>query len=278
MFGLKQLFFRIFLIIPLFFFVSPAYGYIPQGRHLIQLMLEGLNLPGTLYVKQRLVISDPRVGPEIHSIDQNVRIRLPEEYRSDIDTGQLRQFQVTAPSGSITVIGNHIVSETQTWMEFYKDLLVYRSRDRLADRMAQSGVDLSATGLGRFNGKICYIIGAARELTQSPQLWLSKDTFFPVRWLFTTGSDQALSAEIRYYNWRHADGFWYPFEIEFYRNGEMVRKIEVISVEKNIVFSDNIFDLSMLKQRYAPDKPAQSETPVKTDIQREIENFKHMFE
>ncbi len=260
------------------FSTSHAHGYIPQGRHLIQLMLERMDLPGTLDIRQRLVVTDARIDSQSPRIEQEVRIRLPEQYRSDIDTGQMHQFQVVTPGGAMTVIGNQIVSETQTWMDDYKELLIYRSRKRLAERLEQSGIRLSATGLGRFDGRICYIIGATHEHAQSPQVWISKDTFFPVRWISGAKGEGASATEIQYHNWQHTDGFWYPYQIEFYKNGEMIRKVEVLSIKKNIAFSDHLFDLLKLKQQYAPNAAVNAEKKDKSDIQKEIEDFKRMFE
>jgi hypothetical protein len=114
-------------------------------------------------------------------------------FRSDILSENTQKIHVVSKGRELTIIDGKIADDFQSVFDIYKDLILYRSRILLQKRLDMLGVDGSISSLGRFRGKIAYIVGAQYPDESASQVWLNKDTFRPIRWimngsgLITTG-------------------------------------------------------------------------------------------
>ena len=167
--------------------------------------------------------------------------------------------------------------------DLYKDLLFYHSREELVERLFQLGVDVSISSLGRFEGKIAFVIGAEYPDESVSQVWIDQDTFLPLRWIIK-GVDPAGESdtmEIRYLIWWKIGEIRYPSRIEFYQDGNLVRVNQAINFEENATFSEELFDIDYLKTVFprSPEQPIVPGEPEEpSEVEKTIEEFRRIFE
>lgn len=94
------------------------------------------------------------------------------------------------------------------------------ARDRpYAAALAKRGVPLKDVNLGRFDGRIAYVIGG-RPTATTPLAWIDKESFQPVRLLFTEGKT---AVDVRFLGWGSpTGGDWAPRAIEVH-SGDALR-------------------------------------------------------
>ena len=165
----------------------------------------------------------------------------------------------------------------------YKDILLYRTREGLAERLLELGVDVSVSSLGRFEGEIKFVIGAVYPDESVSQIWFDRETFLPSRWIIqgNGGSSGSDVLEVRYFTWWKSGQSRYPSRTEFYQDGKLVRVNQVKSFREGDIFSDDLFDIEQLRSFYpvAPEQPlvpGESEEP--SEVQKTIDEFRRVFE
>jgi len=272
-----KIFLYVFLSICL---LSSANAYILKGEHVLQLMIEKNNLPSRLFINQKISFFDPDIETINTEYDQWVRYQIPEEFRSDIVAYDLKRIQIVSSDNSLTVIDGTIAAEAEMWVDYYKDIFFCRSRKRLAERLESLGINFSVTSLGRYNGVICYVLGAEYPDESVPQLWVAKDTFQPVRWIFEVLDVEGVveQKEIRYGDWKSHYNTRYPSKIEFYQGQNLIQSIAVLQVEINPSFSEDLFDIIQLKKKYSTEIQEETDSNVQDNIKKRIEEFKKIYE
>ena len=260
--------------------IFPADAYVLKGEHILQLMIAENNLPVGLSVNQQVSDIDPgrETGEKIY--EQLVRYRIPGEFRSDIDGLDLSRIHLVSSDQSLTVVDGRVVAETETWMDHYKDIFFYRSRHQMVEKLESLGINFSVASLGRYNGMICYILGAEYGDESVPQLWIIKDTFQPVRWIFRVSDEQGIveQEEILYKDWKKHYKFRYPSIIEFYQGMNRIRTIAVLQVKTNPPFPEDLFDMQQLKIIYSKKIPENTDLTKQNEIEKRIEKFKQIYE
>ena len=302
------------------FFASSLQAYVLQGRHVLDLMIEKLGPGESLLVTEKLIyyrMADVADEPEseivvsdlpseyIEDFDlapaQPVEARqqpLPTEpvalegtlryvfsraFRSDVRSSNSERIHVDVDGRTLTVIDSNIEPDTVNRFDLFKDVLLYRSRETLAERLLQLGVDPFVSSLGRFEDKVAFVIGAYYPDETSNQLWVDKETLLPLRLIIRSvyGADSSSKVEIRYLIWWKIGESRYPSKIEFYQDDELVRLSQAQNFEENAMFSEDLFDIEYLKALY-PRLPMQLTEPETaeepSEVQKTIEDFKRIFE
>jgi len=163
----------------------------------------------------------------------------------------------------------------------YRDLFVFRGRERLADRLLSLGVDMSVVSLGRFKETVAFVLGAKYPDKSASQLWVDKETFLPVRLLLKTKAQDS-PVEVRYLDWRKAYRFQHPRRIEIYQNGRISRVICVRNIKDNFPESDSFFDVALLQEKYprigSNREPAEQLDDKNEAIQQTIDDFKKLYQ
>ncbi|MFC1885656.1 hypothetical protein ACFLZM_01175 [Thermodesulfobacteriota bacterium] len=258
-------------------------AYVLNGHHLIDLMTKKLKGAKTLLVTQKLTIFDTSDPKKAARFDETLRYVFPETFRSDIRSESAQRIKIVSKGEILTVIDGKISSRTETRFDRYKDILLYHSRKLLQNHLDRLGLDSSVSSLGRFEGKVVFVLGSEYPDESRPQIWIEKDTFMPVRWVIDakTADRPEDFLEVRYLRWRHIDKAWYPMHIEFYQNHKLERDIRVETVQVNPVFMENLFDINQLiltyrpKTEIPPDQPKQSEI---NEVQKTIKDFKMIYD
>ncbi len=260
-----------------------ANAYVMQGLHILELMVQKLGKPKGLLVSQKLVLYDDNQQKIDVELNETLRYIFPETFRSDTLSENVQRIHVLSKGETLTVIDGKTADDPKNSFDRYKDILLFRSRSMLQSRLPFLGVDISVSSLGRFKGKISYVIGAQYPDETVPQIWLDKITFKPLRWIMINKESESNgnSLEIRYLEWREMDSAWYPMRIQYYRNEHLIREILVQNIIMNLSFSDELFDIEYLRSIYPSVTPVvtdQDEVEKEDEIQKIIEEFKNIYE
>jgi hypothetical protein len=260
-------------------FTQVAPAYVPQGAHLLALMIEEIGTPETILVRQKQFLLDVKSGNRPVVFNETLRYQLPQKFRSDIQTDQADWIRVLSGRRCITVLHGQFRTDRPRGFDLYPELLLIRSRSALGRRLTETGIDIAQSSLGRFQGEPVYVIGAQYPDLSRPQLWLDKKTLRPVCWIVGARSDHVVK-EIRYLEWKALGPYGYPMRIEFYRDGELVRRAEVQDVSVNEFFEESLFDIDSLYTVHSAD-PADvpSNGTVGSDvIQQSIDEFRKIMD
>jgi hypothetical protein len=300
-------------------FATIVRAYVLQGPHILQLMVEKMGHAKSLFISQKVIfynLQPPRelptenVDPEALKsvanpadfqqqspadsqhpsgqpaaiqLDESLRYLFSDAFRSDIASDKNRRLFVFRDGQALTVTDGVISGVAETRFDLYKDLLLYRLREKLCERLSQLGIDVAISSLGKFEGHLAFVVGAEYPDETRPQVWIEMKTFRPLRMLLpgSSNSDGAGFLEIRYLRWQEISKMWYPMRIEFMEGGKIVRTIEVNDYQVDPHFAKDIFDIERLKQQYRqsmaiPDRPARNEGL--SEVQKTIEEFKKIFE
>lgn len=262
---------------------APTHAYVLPGPYILKLMTQNLGKAKSLLVSQTLVIYDDTPQKSGIELSETLRYVFPEMFRSDTLSEHVHRIHVLSKGKAVTVIDGKVADESDNRYDQYKDILLFKPRKMLQDKLSLLGVDVTVSSLGRFQGKPAYVLGAQYPDETTPQVWLDKDTFRPFRWIMTSKSEQNQknSIEVRYVEWQKVRNTWYPMRIEFFMAGILVREIHVQNIEVNPSFSKEIFDIKHLKALYPQVAPAEQEQGNKEDlneVQKTIDDFKKLYE
>ena len=300
------------------FIPARAQPYVLQGPHIIQLITEKLGKANSLFVSQRLIfynidrepempgesvgdtsgfepadqLNDPpeetnetarlAVENRLMQLEESIRYLFSRAFRSDIISDTNQRIYVYNNGRTLTIIDGVIARFTESRFDLYKDLLLYRSKEMLSERLTILGIDITVSSLGKFNDRIALIIGAEYPDQTAAQIWVDKETFQPQRLIIPSADDDRSGImEIRYIDWQPIGKTWYPMQIEFIQNGMTVRAVEVSHFQINPHFSEDIFDIGRLMSEYRQSDQL-SGNPGKqeglSEVQKTIEDFKKIFE
>jgi hypothetical protein len=105
--------------------------------------------------------------------------------------------------------------------------------------LAQAGVSLGDVYLGRFNGRIAYVLGA-RPSELKPQAWIDKQSYQPLR-LIAPLAGSAL-ADVRLLDYGSpAGGEAFPRAVEVWESNELKARFTVDKVVPNPKIPDSVF-------------------------------------
>ena len=271
-----------------------------RGAHLIEAVRDVLadggvaessgqsTIAGLFAVRGRVV--EERLAPHLFrevvgSLLQDLRIleAVQAVLLAVVVEGFVHLETIAVGGRALTIIDNKIVPDAANRFDLFKDILLYRSRETLAERLLQLGVDPSVSTLGRFEDKIAFVLGAKYPDETVNQLWVDKDTLLPLRLIIHSvyDADSTDKVEIRYLIWWKIGESRYPSKIEFYQGDNLARVSQAKNFEENAMFSEELFDIEHLESIYPrlslePIPPGQGEEP--SEIQKTIEDFKRIFE
>ena len=258
-------------------------AYVLEGNHILYLAVKEIGSRSNLSAVQTLTIYENDSQGTTTEFEETVHYNFPERFRSDLLNGQTNKIHVFSKNEAITILNDTISSNPESGLDHYKDLLLFRKRSLLEERLALLGMNISISSLGRFQNRIFYIVGAKYPDETMPQVWIEKETFLPTRYLlvekFESGIEHII--EFRYLNWMKTEKTWYPMRVETYVDEKLVRTIDVKSINANPVFEKDLFDIARLRTVYpsvTPDLYDRNEADDLEEVQQSIEDFKKRFE
>jgi hypothetical protein len=260
-----------------------ANAFVLLGPQILELMRKELGTAERLLVSQNLIIYQEDFEEGAIVLGEKLRYIFPDTFRSDILSENVEVIHVFSKGRSVTVIDGKITSDRETELDHYKDIILYNTRELLEDRLPKYGLDVYTSSLGRFQGRLAYIVGAQYPDETVPQLWIDKHTFKPFRWILFGGTAEGRAdlLEFRFFEWRQVDKIWYPMRIEFYQGEKLVRMIQVDEIRVNVNFPDKLFDIKYLRSTYprvTSTEPETSESNELNEVQKVLEKFQKIVE
>ncbi len=261
----------------------PAKAYVLLGPHILDLMRKELGKASSLFVSQKLLLFRSHLEEGPIELNEKLMFIFPDVFRSDIFSEDTERIHVLSKGQSLTIFDGKITAEHETELDRYKDIILYNSRELLEEKLPRFGIDVSISSLGRFQGRLAYIVGAQYPDESVPQLWVDKNTFKPFRWIVLSGTaeNREVLSEFRFFEWRQVGKIWYPMRTEFYRGDELVRMVQVDEIKVDPHFPKNLFDLRYLKSVYprvTPVLPEKSDSNGLSEVQKALEDFKKIVE
>ncbi|MFZ5564205.1 MAG: hypothetical protein ACOZBW_09125 [Thermodesulfobacteriota bacterium] len=259
--------------------VMPCDGYVIPGEMVIDRMIKALGDARGLAVTQTTMAGESPC-PENNDADETSWFDPPGRFRFEGLEGKTKHVYVSAPQGAVTIVGDRVVSLSESTLMRYKEPLLYRDRPALMERLAAMGIDAGESSLGRLDGTVAFVLGARYPDLSVSQLWVDKETFLPFRLLVRHPGDKTLM-ETRYLMWHKGETFQFPLRVELYRDGRLIRTICGRTVTEKSSFEKDFFDITALRRRYPQvETPANGKPPDGTtdEIQQAIEDFKKLYE
>jgi hypothetical protein len=110
----------------------------------------------------------------------------------------------------------------------------------LGDGLGRRGVKLDEVSLGRFNGRLAWVLGGRLNDPKSPPLaFIDKESWMPLRLLFTEGGT---SFDVRFLDWASAVGAdRIPRVIEVWQGTELVLRFNTEKTTSNPRLPDALF-------------------------------------
>jgi hypothetical protein len=258
---------------------SSVNAYVLQGPHILDIMANEIGTAERLFVAQRLLLYHEDLQEGAIELQENLKYIYPNAFRSDIVSQKAERIHIVSNDRSLTVIDGIITADYESEFDRYKDIFLYNNRSLLEERLPLLGIDVSISSLGRFQGRIAYVVGAQYPDESVPQVWIDKNTFKPFRWIIQSDTEEESknALECRYFEWRQVHKIWYPMRIEFYQDDNLVRMIQVDEIKVDPHFAEDLFDIQHLKTIYprrAPVLPDQPESNELGEVQKALEEFK----
>jgi hypothetical protein len=188
----------------------------------------------------------PLAGPEL-SAPAFLGIKMPGRCRLE-----LAPLEVTESERPVALVrhgrvsglkGLDRVAPAQALLRGVCALLSERPGGAEPDRpygeeLSRHGVDLGRVFLGRFAGRVAYVLGA-KPSERAPQAWVDKQTFQPARLLFSIG---ASFFDVRLLDYGSpTGGDWFPRAVEVYEGGELRARFTTEKAVANPKLSDAMF-------------------------------------
>ncbi len=262
---------------------AASHSYVLPAKQILSFMIERFGSARTCVVMQTTVIYDPALEGGMGELEETLYYLYPDRFRCEVNTPEGEQVRVVGPEGAILVTNGKIIGETENPFDHFKDLLLYRQKDLLFKRLSEQDVDLGVVSLGRYKGRIAYVIGAKYPDESVSQVWIEKNTFRPIRYVLRGGGPHgAILEEIEYADYMSLEkGRWYPARILFFQNGQLARMYLLKTIKVNTELSDQLFDIAYLKTLYQPiatTQPPPSPESELDEVEKTIRDFTRTFE
>jgi hypothetical protein len=111
----------------------------------------------------------------------------------------------------------------------------------LAEALVRRGVKLDDDGLGRFNGRLAFVLGSRPvETRPTPVAFFDKETFLPLRLVAAEG---ATLLDVRLLDWGSSTGGdWFPRAVEVWQGPELLLRFTTARAAANPRLADGLFE------------------------------------
>lgn len=259
------------LFILLFFFPETGKAFVPETPHLLYLVCDKLGAPEGIEIYQtKKILNYLDEGAPFKEQKEKLSISYPQKLRLQHLTDEPADFSVESEFRYIRVTDDQTAGNEKPLLDFYTDLLLYRTYDLLLIQLEKAGIDTGSVSLQRLNEQIFWVIGdvSSRSIT-SPALWIEKDSFLPSRYIARKNGSRV---EIVYGNWQKIGKSFYPFVIHIFHNNRLAEMIDVNRTERAAGFPVDMFDIDLILESYKTKGPEGQEDHGKPFIEK-IKNY-----
>lgn len=222
---------------------SQTLAYVPVADHLLVLAASRLDDPAPSVVRQVRILTAPAPGQIPLQYPEVLYIRFPGAFRSELTTEEGRRVVVERSGLRWTAAGGGLAEPASEPMDLAIRLLAHNRPEGMARVLAAEGVDLTVTSLGRFEGRLGFVLGARYPDESVPQIWFDRDTLLPFRWLMLrpTADGSFQRTEIRYFAWQKTGNLRYPHIMSCYQDEQLVSEVRVEHVQSPAEVPDSLF-------------------------------------
>lgn len=258
-----------------------AQGYVLEGPHILELMVQTLSGAKTVRVEQRVVLEKEAHTEQPLAFSEILSYAFPDRFRSDTAYEDTNRIFVRSAGETLTVMNNHRVETPENRFDRYVNLLLYRSRPAVHRMLLSYDVDVETASLGRFEDRVVYVLGAQYPDESASQVWVDKESLLPLRWINASVDDPDDRFEFIYRNWQKKDNLWYPALIEVWYQKARIRQIIAIDLQVDVALPGALFDIARLMQTFPLEEatvpPGETESDV-DEVERTIEQFQRKFD
>ena len=231
---------------------QPVFAYAVPAWKIVQ-MAQEKNLPVSSLQVSRQTMLFERVFPDGKmEVREELYFHPTRGFRAEIKTQTGDKIYVTDGRSAIMVVNGKIVGEDVFDGTFLQLFLSRREKEENQQALRRIGIEDSSVSLGRMEGRVVIIIGAAPGDLSKPQIWVDKETLLPLRFI---GTDyfyrngafviQDLSDHFQ------ADGaVWLPRVARSFMKSVLIRTSIVLRTQTNLSIPDAFFDIAHIRASY----------------------------
>ncbi|UCD84518.1 MAG: hypothetical protein JSU92_14825 [Deltaproteobacteria bacterium] len=258
--------FPVILAVMVLFPVSLT-AYIIPTHQIVRLMVKGKPEVTAFRIEQLTTFfGDTFTGGKLE-VPSLLFLEGPDKARLEISLPQEKRILVSQGKQSVSLAAKRIVPEDKTELRqrlIFRDLILLPSTTAILRLLREEGIDATKVALGRYKGKVSYIIGAREGEENVPQLWIEKERLLPLRFIGRVTIERAIKKiEINYQDYRYLNGgHSYPFQVEFYTDGKLTQCFRAKEIYENPKLVKGMFDIASIKKKYSKvEKPPPKKKP-----------------
>ena len=219
-----------------------AHAYVPPAEYLCKLLAQRRGEQGLRDLSLQLLTESNE-----QTRTERIFLKAPERMRRVTETSASQEYvyvqregkHAEGPVGEIARLSQPI-SDLTAQLLFPMGSELTDKALRMLVAMRAIGVNTQQVALGRFKGRIAYIIGARVWEPDQPQVWLDKASMMPVK--VSGRTDKTGFFEMHFLEYGSAvTGNWFPRVIERYRGGSLVARSEVMDVKRDQKLPETLF-------------------------------------
>jgi len=261
---------------------GPAAAHVLEGPHVLELTAEAMGKIAALQIDQKLLVYAPAPDQEPSVFDETVTYVMPQRFRSDIAADRIQRTHLIFADTALTVIDGRLAVGEDPF-DRYQRLLRSRTRSQLMRTLNRMGVETAISSLGRVEETVVFVLGARYPDASVSQLAVDKKTFLPLRLLLVERPSEAGGGRlaITYQDWRKVQSGWFPFQVSFHVNDQLVREIRVADLRINPAIPEGWLDPEALRASLAvsaPETPEEQKQEAVEEVQQAVEAFRKKFE
>ncbi len=242
---------------------SSAFAYIPPSSFLVKSWVKKHAPIKTLKVRTLVTAYENNKPTEVHfketflidfdkdiflswvSDDTDKRLYSIEKSLKDLPTAA----KMVLSSNSSEVIASLVKSGISVQTE--ESNSVAQSAERLQTQTENNQVKNTQTEnnqtenkmMARWNGGVAWVVGSQGPKDQiSPQLWMQKDTFLPLRIIYTNPTELEQVYDFQFENFHFFREFPYPRVIKVLKTPKTPKTLEKTS---EVIFSSQLIDFNV---------------------------------
>ena len=101
----------------------------------MKLMTQNLGKADRLLVTQKLVLHDDNPNMKADELSETLQFEFPKTFRSDIVSENIQRIRIVSDRIVFTVIDGKISDEPENSYDHYKDLILFRYREIIKERV-----------------------------------------------------------------------------------------------------------------------------------------------
>jgi len=237
---MKKSLIGILIVLALIAISYQGVAYILTAEQILRPILRANRHINDLKIGLKTTIFDDGYDEEKIETDERIYVKKGGKFRSERVFNHGEDIIINSGRKSLVMVKDETAANCREIDIVLPILLLQKSIGDLINDLNYFGVDTGTVAFDRIDGQVSFVIGERMGQIPCSQLWIEKETGFPLRFIgigTSNGERVILRAEYIDYT-RVKRDFWFPGRIEFYRNDILW----VVSVPVKILVNEKISD------------------------------------